>query len=84
MAVSGISDNPNSRANLTVDYLKPEKAVAASDQDTRLKLLGELRGDFERRYEPRGVLALTTMIPDSIAAPPRARSHVVGRPSGLM
>jgi uncharacterized protein (DUF1501 family) len=50
MAVSGISDNPNSRANLTVDYLKPEKAIAATDQDARLKLLGELRGDFERRY----------------------------------
>jgi uncharacterized protein (DUF1501 family) len=50
MAVSGISDNPNSRANLTIDYLKPEKVIAASDQDTRQKLLGELQGDFERRY----------------------------------
>src|SRR5262245_35876114 len=27
MAVSGISDNPNARANLTIDYLKPDKAV---------------------------------------------------------
>jgi uncharacterized protein (DUF1501 family) len=50
MAVSGISDNPNSRANLTIDYLKPEKAVAAADQDARLKLLGDLTGDFQRRY----------------------------------
>jgi uncharacterized protein (DUF1501 family) len=50
MAVSGISDNPNSRANLSVDYLKPEKEIAAQDLDARLKLLGDLRGDFERRY----------------------------------
>jgi uncharacterized protein (DUF1501 family) len=50
MAVSGISDNPNSRANLTIDYLKPEKVIAATDQDTRQKLLAELQGDFERRY----------------------------------
>jgi uncharacterized protein (DUF1501 family) len=50
MAVSGISDNPNSRANLTIDYLKPEKAVAGADQDARLKLLGDLTGDFQRRY----------------------------------
>src|SRR5262249_5110734 len=50
MGVSGISDNPNSRANLTIDYLKPEKAVGASDQDTRQKLLAELQGDFTRRY----------------------------------
>src|SRR5262249_8610275 len=50
MAVSGTSDNPNSRANLTTDYLKPEKAVAASDQDTRQKLLADLAGDFAKRY----------------------------------
>jgi uncharacterized protein (DUF1501 family) len=50
MSVSGISDNPNSRANLTIDYLKPEKALATSDQDTRQKLLAQLQGDFERRY----------------------------------
>jgi uncharacterized protein (DUF1501 family) len=50
MAVSGISDNPNSRANLSIDYLKPEKAVAASDQDTRQKLLADLQSDFARRY----------------------------------
>jgi uncharacterized protein (DUF1501 family) len=50
MAVSGISDNPNSRANLTIDYLRPEKAIAASDQATRQKLLAELQGDFEQRY----------------------------------
>ncbi len=50
MAVSGISDNPNSRANLTIDYLRPERGVAAPDQDTRRKLLAELQGDFERRY----------------------------------
>lgn len=50
MAVSGISDNPNSRANLTIDYLKPEKAVATSDKDTREKLLAELHGDFARRH----------------------------------
>jgi uncharacterized protein (DUF1501 family) len=50
MAVSGISDNPNSRANLSIDYLKPEKGIAPSDQDTRQKLLTELQGDFERRY----------------------------------
>src|SRR5207244_2079383 len=50
MAVSGISDNHNSRANLTIDYLKPEKVLAASDQDARRKLLAELQGVFERRY----------------------------------
>jgi uncharacterized protein (DUF1501 family) len=57
MAVSGISDNPNSRANLTIDDLKPQKAVAASDQDVRQKLLAELQGDFARRYGGSGAAA---------------------------
>ena len=50
MAVSGISDNPNARANLTIDYLKPDRPVAASDQDVRRQLLNDLQGDFEKRY----------------------------------
>ena len=50
MAVSGISDNPNSRANLTIDYLKPDKPITSSDQDMRQKLLAELQGDFARRH----------------------------------
>jgi uncharacterized protein (DUF1501 family) len=50
MAVSGISDNPTARANLTIDYLKPEQPVAATDQDMRRKLLTELQGDFQKRY----------------------------------
>jgi uncharacterized protein (DUF1501 family) len=50
MAVSGISDNPNARANLTIDYLKPDKPVAATDQDVRRQLLADLQGDFEKRY----------------------------------
>jgi uncharacterized protein (DUF1501 family) len=50
MAVSGISDNPNARANLTIDYLKPDKAVAASDQEVRRQLLAELQGDFKKRH----------------------------------
>jgi uncharacterized protein (DUF1501 family) len=50
MAVSGISDNPNARANLSIDYLKPEKPVAASDQDVRRQLLADLQGDFAKRY----------------------------------
>jgi uncharacterized protein (DUF1501 family) len=49
MAVSGISDNPNSRANLTIDYLKPEKPVADPDQEVRRQLLADLQGDFEKR-----------------------------------
>src|SRR5262245_33671672 len=35
MAVSGISDNPNARANLTIDDLQPAVPVAASDMDAR-------------------------------------------------
>src|SRR5204862_7750936 len=50
MAVSGISDNPNARANLTIDYLKPDKPVAASDQDVRRQLLAELQADFEKQH----------------------------------
>ena len=50
LAVSGISDDPNARANLTIDYLKPDKTIAAADQDTRRKLLEELQGDFQKRY----------------------------------
>jgi uncharacterized protein (DUF1501 family) len=50
MAVSGISDNPNARANLTIDYLKSEKPVAASDQEMRRQLLAELQGDFEKKH----------------------------------
>ena len=49
MAVSGISDNPNARANLTIDFLKADKPVAATDQDVRRQLLAELQGDFEKR-----------------------------------
>jgi uncharacterized protein (DUF1501 family) len=50
MAVSGISDNPNARANLSIDYLKPDRPVAANDQDVRRQLLSDLAGDFEKRY----------------------------------
>jgi uncharacterized protein (DUF1501 family) len=50
MAVSGISDNPSARANLSIDYLKPDRAVAASDQDVRRQLLADLQGDFEKRH----------------------------------
>ena len=50
MAVSGISDNPNARANLTIDYLKSDKPVAASDQEIRRQLLTELQGDFEKKH----------------------------------
>jgi uncharacterized protein (DUF1501 family) len=50
MAVSGISDNPNARANLSIDYLKPEKAVAENDMDERRRLLAELQGEFEKRH----------------------------------
>ena len=47
MTVLGISDNPNARANLTIDDLKPDRPVAASDQDVRRSLLAELQGDFQ-------------------------------------
>ncbi len=50
LAVSGISDNPNARANLSIDYLKPDRQVAASDQDVRRKLLAQMQGDFEKRH----------------------------------
>ena len=50
MAVSGISDNPNARANLSIDYLKSDRPVAANDQDVRRQLLNDLQGDFEKRY----------------------------------
>ncbi len=50
MGVSGISDNPNARANLTIDYLKPDRPVAATDQDVRRQLLSELQGDFVKRH----------------------------------
>jgi uncharacterized protein (DUF1501 family) len=50
MAVSGISDNPTARANLTIDYLKPDKPVAATDQEIRRKLLADLQGDFAKRH----------------------------------
>jgi uncharacterized protein (DUF1501 family) len=50
MAVSGISDNPNARANLSIDYLKPDRPVAASDQDIRRQLLADLQSDFTKRH----------------------------------
>ncbi len=50
LAVSGISDNPNARANLSIDYLKPDRQVATSDQDVRRKLLAEMQGAFEKRH----------------------------------
>jgi uncharacterized protein (DUF1501 family) len=50
MAVSGISDNPNARANLTIEYLKPDKPVAANDQDERRQLLADLAKDFEKEH----------------------------------
>ena len=50
MAVSGISDNPNARANLTIDYLKSDKPVAATDQDVRRQLLADLQKDFEKQH----------------------------------
>jgi uncharacterized protein (DUF1501 family) len=50
MAVSGISDNPNARANLTIDYLKSERPVAATDQDVRRQLLEDLQKDFVKEH----------------------------------
>jgi uncharacterized protein (DUF1501 family) len=50
MAVSGISDNPNARANLSIDYLKPDRAVAPTDQDERRRMLSDLQNDFDKRY----------------------------------
>ena len=50
MSVSGISDNPNARANLSIDYLKPDKQVAANDQEMRRQLLADLQGDFEKQH----------------------------------
>ena len=57
MAVSGISDDPTARANLTIDFLKADRPVAAPDQDVRRQLLGELQGDFEKRYGGAGAKA---------------------------
>jgi uncharacterized protein (DUF1501 family) len=50
LAVTGISDNPNARANLSVDYLKPDRPVAAGDRDVRRQLLADLQSDFEKRH----------------------------------
>jgi uncharacterized protein (DUF1501 family) len=50
LAVSGISDNPNARANLTIDYLKPDRPVAAADQDVRRRLLADMQNDFQKRH----------------------------------
>jgi uncharacterized protein (DUF1501 family) len=50
MGVSGISDDPNARANLSIDFLKPDRPVAATDQDVRRQLLADLQGDFDKRY----------------------------------
>src|SRR5262249_11946674 len=50
LAVSGISDNPNARANLSIEYLKPDRPVATTDQDIRRQLLAELQSDFEKRH----------------------------------
>jgi uncharacterized protein (DUF1501 family) len=50
LSVSGISDDPNARANLSIDNLKPDRPVAATDQDTRRKLLADLQTDFGGRY----------------------------------
>ncbi|OWK43031.1 DUF1501 domain-containing protein [Fimbriiglobus ruber] len=50
LAVSGISDDPNARANLSIDNLKPDRAVGNDDQDIRRKLLEGLQTDFGKRY----------------------------------
>jgi len=50
MSISGISDNPNARANLTIDDLRPERPVAARDQDIRRRLLADMQGDFAKRH----------------------------------
>ncbi len=50
LAVSGISDDPNSRANLRIDNLKPDRPVGAADLEARRKLLSDLQDDFGRRH----------------------------------
>ena len=67
MAVSGISDNPNARANLTIDYLRSGRAVAAPDQQTRRNLLAELQGDFEKRYGGPAAAAHAASLPQGPA-----------------
>jgi hypothetical protein len=50
MSISGVSDNPNARANLTIDDLRSDRPVAARDQEMRRKLLADMQGDFAKRH----------------------------------
>jgi uncharacterized protein (DUF1501 family) len=50
LGVSGLSDDPNARANLSIENLKPPAAVGVEEQDTRRKLLADLQNDFGQRY----------------------------------
>src|SRR5262249_17144404 len=50
LALSRMSDDPNARANLSIDNLRPERAVAAPDLETRRMLLTGLQADFEKRH----------------------------------
>ena len=50
LAVSGQSDDPNARANLTIENLAPVGGAAPTEMEERFGLLDFLRSDFSARY----------------------------------
>jgi hypothetical protein len=57
LAVSGQSDNPDARANLTIENLAPAGGVAPTAMETRFGLLDFLRSEFNNRYAGDSLLA---------------------------
>ncbi len=57
LAVSGLSDNPNARANLTVEGLSGPAGVGADALAARRRLLAEMQKGFAERYESAATAA---------------------------
>jgi hypothetical protein len=49
LTVTGTSDDPEARANLSIENLAPPKSVSADSMKERFKILGFLQQDFSKR-----------------------------------
>jgi uncharacterized protein (DUF1501 family) len=57
LGVSGVSDDPRARADLTIENLKPTATLDSNSVKARRMLLDEMQRDFNTKYESDSVAA---------------------------
>jgi hypothetical protein len=57
LTVSGRSDDPSARANLSIENLRPPEGVGKESMERRFRLLGGLRSEFQAKESDAGAVA---------------------------